>query len=131
MKSRLLRALTALALLGLTAAGLAWHTGWGTLSSFGFESISVICPLGSLESMIAGNSLAVKTFCALVLFVLFVLIVGRVFCGWMCPVPLVRHAVTGSEHAKRKVIPIAAAGVGKRKSGKSFLDFNVPRPTPY
>jgi len=131
MKSRLLRALTALAFLGLAAAGLAWYTGWGTLSSFGFESISVICPLGSLESMIAGNSLAVKMFCALVLFLLFVLLAGRVFCGWMCPVPLVRHAVTGSEHAKKKIIPIAAAGTGQSKNGQSILDFEVPKSTPY
>jgi len=131
MKSRLLRALVALAFLALTAAGLAWHTGWGTLSSFGFESISLICPLGSLESMIAGNSLAIKTFCALVLFVLFVIILGRVFCGWMCPVPLVRHAVTGSEHAGKRVIPIAAAQGASPSKKNALWDFEVPRSTPY
>ena len=33
--SRRLRSLTAAAFIVMTGVGLAWHTGWGTLSSFG------------------------------------------------------------------------------------------------
>ena len=49
---RLWRTLTALAFLVMTAVGLAWHTGWGTLSSFGLGSIAQICPLGAFEAML-------------------------------------------------------------------------------
>ena len=54
--SRRLRSLTAAAFIVMTGIGLAWHTGWGTLSSFGIGSIAEVCPLGALEAMLAGPS---------------------------------------------------------------------------
>ena len=45
--SRRLRSLTAAAFIVMTGIGLAWHTGWGTLSSFGIGSIAEVCPLGA------------------------------------------------------------------------------------
>lgn len=41
----LLRTFIVLLFVGVAAGGVIWHTGWGTLSSFGLGSIAHICPV--------------------------------------------------------------------------------------
>ena len=60
--SRRLRSLTATAFIVMTGIGLAWHTGWGTLSSFGIGSIAEVCPLGALEAMLADRTFLPQAF---------------------------------------------------------------------
>ena len=60
--SRRLRSLTAAAFIVMTGIGLAWHTGWGTLSSFGIGSIAEVCPLGALEAMLADRTFLPQAF---------------------------------------------------------------------
>ncbi|MDD7442812.1 MAG: FAD-dependent oxidoreductase [Sutterellaceae bacterium] len=125
-KTSRLRVLTAAAFLLLTALGLAFHTGWGTLSSFGIGEIASICPLGALETLAAGHSIALRGLCALVVFIIFTILLGRVFCGWMCPVPLVRRPFGKKNRAKadpqerpvfvKPYVPKAAAD-GSRAAG--------------
>ena len=96
---RLWRTLTALAFLVMTAVGLAWHTGWGTLSSFGLGSIAQICPLGAFEAMLADRTFLPQAFFGLCVVAIIVVIFGRIFCGWVCPVPLIKR-VTGVKDEK-------------------------------
>lgn len=96
---RLWRTLTALAFLVMTAVGLAWHTGWGTLSSFGLGSIAQICPLGAFEAMLADRTFLPQAFFGLCVVALIVVIFGRIFCGWVCPVPFIKR-VTGVNDEK-------------------------------
>ena len=89
--SRRLRSLTAAAFIVMTGIGLAWHTGWGTLSSFGIGSIAEVCPLGALEAMLADRTFLPQAFFGLLVVAAVVVLFGRIFCGWVCPVPLLRR----------------------------------------
>ena len=107
-----LRTLTAAGFLLLTAAGLAWHSGWGTLSSFGWREIAAVCPLGSLEAMIADRTILPRALVGLAVFIAITALLGRIFCGWMCPIPLIRrltggeyrHAPTAEDEARAKAL---------------------------
>ena len=83
--SRRLRSLTAAAFIVMTGIGLAWHTGWGTLSSFGIGSIAEVCPLGALEAMLADRTFLPQAFFGLLVVAAVVVLFGRIFCGWSVP----------------------------------------------
>lgn len=103
---RRLRTLTAAAFILMTCAGLAWHTGWGTLSSFGIGSVAEVCPLGALEAMLAERTFLPQAFFGLLIVAVAAVIFGRFFCGWVCPVPLLRRmAGVREEKAQRAQNP--------------------------
>ncbi len=60
MRTSKYRAAVALLFLVIVAGGLIFNLGLGTVSSFGFDKIAAICPLGALETFLAS-----KNFCAL------------------------------------------------------------------
>ncbi len=91
-----LRTLTVLAFLAITAVGLGFHAGTGTLSAFGYKSISLVCPLGSLEAMLASRSFLLRASISLLVILAATVLLGRVFCAWVCPVPLLRSWLLGT-----------------------------------
>jgi len=90
MKTSTLRTLTILAFVLLVMVGLAFHTGTGTISAFGYKTISAICPLGSIEAQLASKTLLPHVLISLAVFVFITILFGRIFCAWACPVPLFR-----------------------------------------
>ena len=88
-----LRALAALAFFLLFLLGLAVHTGWGTASSFGIAEIAAICPLGNLEAMLASKTFLPRALVGFAVFLVVAALLGRFFCGWLCPVPWVEKAL--------------------------------------
>ena len=72
-------------------AGLILGNGWGTLSSLGVGAIAYLCPLGALETVIAGHSPVLRGVISLVCVLAVVALLGRTFCAWVCPVPPLRH----------------------------------------
>ena len=88
MKSNKLRVIIPLAVLVVAGVGFALHSGLGTLSAVGWESISVLCPLGALGTMLASKTIVPRAVISLVLAVVAIVILGRAFCGWICPVPV-------------------------------------------
>jgi len=90
IKASTLRTLTILAFVLLVIIGLAFHTGTGTISAFGYKTISAICPLGSLEAQLASKTFLPQVLISLAVFVLITILFGRIFCAWACPVPLFR-----------------------------------------
>lgn len=89
-----LRALTALVFFLLFLLGLAVHTGWGTASSFGIAEIAAICPLGGLEAMLASKTFLPRALVGFAVFLVVAALLGRFFCGWLCPVPWVEKALS-------------------------------------
>ena len=89
-----LRALAALAFFLLFLLGLAVHTGWGTASSFGIAEIASICPLGNLEAMLASKTFLPRALVGFAVFLVVAALLGRFFCGWLCPVPWVEKALS-------------------------------------
>lgn len=89
MKSKTLRVLVPLAMIAVVALGFIAHGGIGTLSAFGWQDVSLLCPMGALSTMLASKTLIPRALISLALAVVVILLVGRAFCGWVCPVPLV------------------------------------------
>ena len=89
MKKTLLRTLLPLIILLVAGVGFVLHTGFGNLSAIGWGSISLLCPLGALGTMIASKTVVPRALISLVIGVVAILLVGRAFCGWVCPVPVI------------------------------------------
>lgn len=89
MKVNVLRTAVAAVILIAISIGLALHQGIGTLSAFGWEDVALLCPLGALGTMIASHTLIPRAAISLVVAVVAIVIFGRAFCAWVCPVPLV------------------------------------------
>ena len=69
-KPSVLRTVTAATFVVLVVVGLAFHTGWGTLSSFGIGAIAAICPLGAIEMSLADGSLLPRVLIGFIVFLL-------------------------------------------------------------
>lgn len=67
-----------------------FKAGTGTLSTFGIKTVSLICPLGALEALLAAKTLIPHVVISIVVFVLLAVLLGRVFCAWICPVSAMR-----------------------------------------
>lgn len=85
------RALSAAAVLGLVGVGLAVHTGTGTPSAFGIADIAAICPLGAIEAAVAAKTVVPPLLVGFAIVIALVVLVGKAFCAWGCPVPLLRR----------------------------------------
>ncbi|MDR1185138.1 MAG: 4Fe-4S binding protein [Coriobacteriales bacterium] len=102
MKLSILRRITLALAFVLIVIGLILNIGAGTLSSFGWQAIAAICPLGGLESMIASKTIFPRALVVLVLTALFVALFGKVFCSWICPVSPLRSLLDFMGRKRRK-----------------------------
>ena len=73
------------------AIGLIVGVSFGTLSGFGWDTISALCPLGAVTTMLSTKTLLPRGVVSLVVMALLVLLLGRAFCGWVCPVPVLKR----------------------------------------
>lgn len=90
VKSRTLRAWVAILVFVCIGAGLLVHQGFGTPSSFGWDFVNAICPLAALEALFGEKTFILRAVLAFAAVVIFVVIFGKVFCAWGCPVPHVQ-----------------------------------------
>ncbi len=115
MNLKTLRIIVPLAVLVLAGVGFVFHTGFGDLSAVGWSSISVLCPLGALGTMLASKTVVPHAVISLVLALVAIILLGRAFCGWICPVPVIsklRHAFSRPEHVKAAEKKAASEGDG-------------------
>ena len=71
------------------AAGLIAGVSMGTMSGFGWDTFSMLCPLGALGTMIATKTMIPRAVVSLVLIAALVFVFGRAFCSWLCPTMLI------------------------------------------
>lgn len=102
MKPSTLRKITVAAVFVLVAISLATNAATGTLSAIGFESIALICPVGALEVMLGLHQFLLHPFILLVVAVAVVLLVGKAFCAWLCPTPVLQALFHPSKKKKGK-----------------------------
>lgn len=110
MKLATKRTLAAVGVLGLVGVGLAVHTGTGTPSAWGIGDIAAICPLGAVEAAVASKTIVPPLLIGLAVVVALVALVGRAFCAWGCPVPLVRRLLGLKERPADKPRPAERNG---------------------
>lgn len=87
------RRIVVAAAFAVVCAGIVLNLGTGTFSSFGWESIASICPLGAVETMVAGKLLVPRALVFLAVAAVVAIALGKVFCSWACPVPGVKSVV--------------------------------------
>lgn len=111
MNLKTLRVTIPVLLLFIAGVGYALNSGVGTASAFGWMDVSILCPLGGLASMIASKTFIPRAAISIVLFVIAVLIFGRAFCAWACPVPVVQKLRTAfSRRTVKKPVREAEEG---------------------
>lgn len=79
--------------IGIALAGAIRHTGTGTLCSLSLGPISFTCPLGFLQLALATRDPLFRLWLSVGLAILPILVLGRFFCAWICPVTLTRGGV--------------------------------------
>ncbi len=107
MKSKTLRAWAAALVFVFVAVGLMVHSGTGTPSSFGWNYISGVCPLASLEALFGTWAFVPRLAIAFAAVVIIVVFVGKAFCAWGCPIPHIQDIfktkkVKGLEASERQ-----------------------------
>lgn len=90
MKMRYVRWAALVVIFVAISVGLVLNTNLGTLSSFGWQAIAAICPLGALESMLASRTIFPRALIVFVAIVVIVVLFGKFFCAWVCPVAPIR-----------------------------------------
>lgn len=99
--------------------GLVAGIGSGTLCSVGYESIAAVCPLGALESLFGAGAFVARALIILVVAAVVVLLVGKAFCSWVCPIPPLDRFLSGKKRreADKRARTEAAQSVSERLTG--------------
>ena len=119
MKARTLRTIVTFAVLVLVAIGYFTAWGIGNLSGFGWDAFSVLCPLGYLESLVAGKTFVPRAFISFVVILVLIVVFGRVFCAWICPMPTLQRLIPGVRRRKRKADAQVVQGVSAASCQKT------------
>ena len=109
MKSSKLRTVTAAVVFVVLCIGLIVQIGFGTLSGFGWDAIAALCPLGAITTMIATRMVVPRAVVSIIVMAILVFVVGRAFCGWVCPVPLLERIKNFFRSPKKRKEVAAAA----------------------
>lgn len=102
MKSNNIRTVTAAVVFVILCVGLVTEISMGTLSGFGWDTISMLCPLGAITTMIATKTLLPRALVSLAIMAVLVFLFGRAFCGWVCPIPLLQRIGTFFQPSKKR-----------------------------
>lgn len=103
--SKNLRIAIPIIVMAVLAVAYAVQAPLGSLSNIGWETISVLCPLGALTTMLASKTVIPHAVISLVIAVVAIVILGRAFCGWICPIPALarlRHAFTSKSKLEQR-----------------------------
>lgn len=124
IKVRTLRNLTAgLVVLAVVGAGACRISG-GNLCSVGIDPFAFSCPLGSLELALASWTLVPPLWLSVLLVVLSVVLLGRVFCAWICPVPLLRNLFGNGNARTTRPLPrvLPSSNPGSDRTAAAVLN---------
>ena len=91
IKASKLRALVIAAVAVIIVVDLVSRTGTGTISVFGYKKIAAVCPLGSIESLLASKTFLPLAVISFLVLLAIAIVIGRIFCAWICPIPVMRR----------------------------------------
>ena len=106
-KLKTLRVATASLAILLVVSGVIGEIRYGGICTFTIQQILAACPLGFLERSLATGELLPQWSIAAALVLLSVILLGRVFCAWVCPAGLVHRVFRGNGAIKPKRPPAA------------------------
>jgi len=65
--------------------GPTLHLVYGSICTIGIGSITLACPLGFLQVSLASHNMILGLLTPVAVTIVFTILLGRVFCGWICP----------------------------------------------
>ncbi len=101
MKPSAQRMLAGAGVFVVVSLGLAFRTGLGTPASFGLGVFAAICPLAWIQEALASRSMTVPALIGITLVIAITVVLGRVWCGWLCPAQFVRRFLGGRGQAAK------------------------------
>jgi ferredoxin-type protein NapH len=104
-KSARIRRAVMLGFMAVVAVGYFIAGGIGNFCGIGFDTITLICPLGALLVMIAERTAIPLAVLSVIAALLICVLLGKVFCSWGCAA----HFLTQLPRSKRKKKRLAAA----------------------
>jgi ferredoxin-type protein NapH len=113
------RIVTASLVILVVASGIIGEIRYGGICSVVVQQILAVCPLGFLERSLAARELLPQLWFALAMVVFSVILLGRIFCAWICPAGLV-HRLFGSR-SKPKSMQVAAPKKATWPSYSSYV----------
>ena len=122
-----LRFIVMIAVLALVAVGYFTAFGIGNVCGIGFDSITLLCPLGSLLSMIAGKTAIPMAVVSIVAVFVICVLLGKAFCSWVCPVHFLSKLKPGKKAGKKAATGEAAAAGEAAADGATAAD-DAPAP---
>ncbi|WP_239938888.1 4Fe-4S binding protein [Rubneribacter badeniensis] len=103
-----LRFLIMLAVLAVVAVGYFTAGGIGNLCGIGFDTITLLCPLGALLAMIAERTAIPMAVVSMLAVLAVCVVLGKVFCAWACPVHFMAR---GKKKGKRRALRASGSSV--------------------
>jgi ferredoxin-type protein NapH len=100
-KSARIRLAVMLGFMVVVAVGYFIAGGIGNFCGVGFDTITLICPLGALLVMIAERTAIPLAVLSVVAAILICVLLGKVFCSWGCAAHFLTR-FSRSEHKKRR-----------------------------
>jgi ferredoxin-type protein NapH len=105
-----LRAIVIVVLAAVITFGYIAKLDIGNLSALGVGVIAAICPLGALETQLASLTFIPRALIAVLIAVALIVVFGRAFCSWACPVPLLQRWFPGYKRKKELLDDDSALG---------------------
>ena len=121
-----LRFIVMIAVLALVAVGYFTAFGIGNVCGIGFDSITLLCPLGSLLSMIAGRTAIPMAVVSIVAVFVICVLLGKAFCSWVCPVHFLSKLKPGKKAGKKAAAGEAAEAGEAAADGASAGGASAP-----
>jgi len=101
-KIKLARATTVVLTIILVLSGAIGEFRYGGITSLGFKDFWLTCPLGYLTRSLAAREL-LPQWVSVGVVVLSILVLGRIYCAWICPTVLLRRIFTGKKMVRSKL----------------------------
>ena len=98
-----IRLVVMLGVLAVVAVGYFTSAGIGNLSGIGFGSITLLCPLGALLVMLSEKTLIPLAAISVIVVLVACIVLGKVFCSWVCPVHFMAGLKRKEKRAKQNV----------------------------
>jgi len=117
------RRLVQLAVIALLIGGVAIGFINGNLCSFSGFSFNISCPLGVLQVMAAARLILVPLLMGAIVLAVMAILLGRVFCGWICPVNTLLEYIDRALYSKvaRRIKKKHKLSLGQRVFSRQYM----------
>lgn len=114
LKSTRMRFIVMLAFVAITAVGYFTALGVGNVCGIGFDTVTLLCPLGSILALISEKTMVPLALVSIIAWIAICAVLGKVFCSWICPVHFMVHRKGAAARVKRD----QSRACGKRRGMK-------------